>query len=229
MYQALSLSGGKDSTAMLLMMLERGEQVDDVIVFDTGMEFPEMYEHIDRLEADTGLTFTRLKMEPSFLNLMLEHEITRGKHAGTCGYGWPGPHSRWCTTYKTKAIDNHLRGHSDLSYCIGIAADERRRCKEGKRYPLIEYGVTELEALKYCRDRGYDWGGLYDQFRRVSCWCCPLGSINDARMLRKYHPELWQRMQDMERLAWNDFRADCSVFDLEARFADEDKELIDEL
>lgn len=226
MYQALSLSGGKDSTAMLLMMMERGEQIDDVIVYDTGMEFPEMYEHIDRLERDTGLTFTRLKMEPSFLEYMLEHKIKHGKHAGTIGYGWPGPRSRWCTTYKTKTIDDYLKGHDDLSYCIGIAADERRRCKEGKRYPLIEYGVTELEALKYCRDRGYDWGGLYDQFRRVSCWCCPLGSINDARMLRKHHPELWERMKEMEQGAWNQFRADCSIFDLDERFLKEDEQLI---
>lgn len=36
-------------------------------------------------------------------------------------------------------------------------------------------------------------------------------------------------MKDMERSAWNDFRVDCSVFDLEDRFANEDKELIDEL
>ena len=38
----VSLSGGKDSTAMLLMLLERGEPVADVVFFDTGWEFPEM-------------------------------------------------------------------------------------------------------------------------------------------------------------------------------------------
>ena len=39
----VSLSGGKDSTAMLLMLLERGEPVADVMFFDTGSEFLEMY------------------------------------------------------------------------------------------------------------------------------------------------------------------------------------------
>lgn len=43
----VSLSGGKDSTAMLLMMLERGEDIHSVVFFDTGWEFPEMHEHID--------------------------------------------------------------------------------------------------------------------------------------------------------------------------------------
>ena len=51
----VSLSGGKDSTAMLLMLLERGEPVADVVFFDTGWEFPEMYEYLEKLEAFTGL------------------------------------------------------------------------------------------------------------------------------------------------------------------------------
>ena len=42
----VSLSGGKDSTAMLLLMLERGWPIDAVLNADTGMEFPEMYEHL---------------------------------------------------------------------------------------------------------------------------------------------------------------------------------------
>lgn len=40
----LSFSGGKDSTALLLMMLERGMKLDYILFCDTGAEFPEMYE-----------------------------------------------------------------------------------------------------------------------------------------------------------------------------------------
>ena len=35
----VSLSGGKDSTAMLLRMLEEGWQVDLILFCDTGLEF----------------------------------------------------------------------------------------------------------------------------------------------------------------------------------------------
>ena len=46
MRHVVSFSGGKDSTALLLMMLERRMQVDDMVFCDTGVEFPQTYEHV---------------------------------------------------------------------------------------------------------------------------------------------------------------------------------------
>lgn len=39
-YHAVSLSGGKDSTAMLLLMIEQDMPIDLVLSADTGMDFP---------------------------------------------------------------------------------------------------------------------------------------------------------------------------------------------
>ena len=36
------------------------------------------------------------------------------------------------------------------------------------RYPLVEWGMTEADCLAYCKERGFDWDGLYDIFHRVS-------------------------------------------------------------
>ncbi|MBQ9455040.1 MAG: phosphoadenosine phosphosulfate reductase family protein [Thermoguttaceae bacterium] len=41
MKQVISFSGGKDSTALLHLMLERGEQIDEVIYFNGGWEWPQ--------------------------------------------------------------------------------------------------------------------------------------------------------------------------------------------
>ena len=41
----VSLSGGKDSTAMLLRLLEEKRPVDLILYCDTGLEFPQMYDH----------------------------------------------------------------------------------------------------------------------------------------------------------------------------------------
>ena len=46
----VSFSGGKDSTAMLLLMIEKGYKIDEIIFLDTGVEFPEMYEHIEKVK-----------------------------------------------------------------------------------------------------------------------------------------------------------------------------------
>ena len=49
-FHAVSLSGGKDSTAMLLLMIERDLPINTVLWADTGMEFPEMYDHISKVD-----------------------------------------------------------------------------------------------------------------------------------------------------------------------------------
>ena len=83
-YHVVSFSGGKDSTCMLLMMLGKGMQVDEILFCDTGMEFPEMYEHLDKVEQYIGRKITRLKADKSFEYWMFEHNKTRGKNKGQC-------------------------------------------------------------------------------------------------------------------------------------------------
>lgn len=227
-YHVVSLSGGKDSTAMLLMMLEKGMQVDEVVCCDTGLEFPEMYEHLAKVEQHTGIQITHLKADKSFEHYMYDHVRVRGEYEGLAGYGWPRPRARWCTAYlKTKVIDRYFKElrktHNVIEY-VGIAADEAWREKD-KRYPLIEWGITEKQALDYCYERGFRWGGLYDSFKRVSCWCCPLQPLSELKKLRAMHPDLWQRLREMDARAWNSFRIDYTVEDLEQRFAEEDMQL----
>jgi hypothetical protein len=117
---------------------------------------------------------------------------------------------------------------------VGFAVDEiartqtksQRKGRYPKRYPLIEYDIDEVEALGYCRKLGYDWGGLYEVFPRVSCFCCPLQRIGELRRLRRHRPEQWQAMLAMDRMAPEHnrgFRGYDTVHDLEDRFAEEDK------
>ncbi|MGN1050412.1 MAG: phosphoadenosine phosphosulfate reductase family protein, partial [Selenomonadaceae bacterium] len=93
----VSFSGGKDSTAMLLMMLERGLPVDKIVCCDTGKEFPTMYEHWKKVESYTGRKITILREERSFDYWMFEHIKTKGTRKGKKGYGWPNSLCRWCT------------------------------------------------------------------------------------------------------------------------------------
>lgn len=215
-------SGGKDSTAMLLMMLEHGIQVDEIIFCDTGAEFPAMYRHINQVEQYIHRPITQLKAEHDFWYYASQYQKKRGKRIGQLGYGWPQPKQRWCTrVLKQEVTAKYLRGKSVHEF-IGIAADEWWRCKDAN-YPLIDLGITEKHALGYCYAKGFRWEGLYEIFHRVSCWCCPLQRISEARKLRKYFPKLWTELKEMDKILKNRWKADWTVEQLEQRFARENE------
>ena len=233
-YIVVSFSGGKDSTAMLLRMIELGEHIDEVICCDTTKEFPAMYRHIEKVKKvveEAGIKFTMLKAEHDFDHYMYDHTPERrntSKCADMRGLSWPGVRMRWCTgIFKERPINAYFKQKKqqyNVIQCIGLATDEGYRLErehnqqEGHRHPLVEWGWVEADCLKYCYDHGYDWEGLYEIFSRVSCWCCPLQGLGELRKLRKHCPDLWEELKDMDRKAWTQFHPRYSVQDLEIRF-----------
>lgn len=234
-YRIVSFSGGKDSTAMLLRLMELNEPINEVIWCDTYKEFPEMYSHIAKVRKaveNAGIKFTELRAEHSFDYYMFEKYIDRKnvnvveKYNDPLGYSWAGPHMRWCTrVLKLEVVSKYIKEiekkYNVIQY-IGIAADEQyrieRKISVGQRHPLVEWNWTEQMCLDYCYSKGYDWNGLYTHFTRASCWCCPLQSLDNLRNLYRFYPKLWDELKDMDKKTWRNFRADFTVEQLEKRF-----------
>lgn len=61
-----SFSGGKDSAAMLLLILEKKLPLDEIVFIDTGVEFDEIYNIIDDFEKRINFKITRIKAEKNF-------------------------------------------------------------------------------------------------------------------------------------------------------------------
>lgn len=224
MKHIVNFSGGKDSTAMLLKLIEENRQIDEIIFCDTGKEFPEMYQHIEDVEKYINRPITRLKSNKTFEYYMFEHVKVKGKNKGKKGYSWSDFRNRWCTTLlKTKVINEYLKKYEneDIVEYIGIALDENKRVKD-KCYPLIEWKMTEKDCLNYCYSKGFFWNGLYEKFDRVSCWCCPLKSLKELRILRKEYPALWNELKEMDKHTYRKFRADYTVEELEEKFTKEE-------
>jgi 3'-phosphoadenosine 5'-phosphosulfate sulfotransferase (PAPS reductase)/FAD synthetase len=238
--QIISLSGGKDSTAMLLMMLERKEPIHSVVFFDTGWEFPEMYDHLDLLEKNTGIKIIRLHPKRSFNHWMFDRKVIprKGPLKGKVrfrGLGWPRADFRWCTGKKFDEFKKYTNKIKDHTMCIGLVADEQARIKiktktqaernKNSRYPLSEWGISEKEALRYCVDHGYDWHGLYNVFDRVSCFCCPFKRKAELKALYTHYPDLWWKLRQMDENSRTTFKYGKTIKDIERVFAEEDRQM----
>lgn len=220
-------------------MIRRDMPIDMVLNVDTGMEFSAMYDHIDKVErfllSERGIPITRLKPPKTFEHLMFD-AVRETKPGQPVGYGWPSIRVRWCTgQLKTGLIDRYLRDLPTRPYqYIAFASDEGYRLERPnnqdayKRYPLVEWGVTEAQALAGSYAAGYTWDGLYEKVSRVSCWCCPLQGLDDLRALWAFYPEVWEQLRALDDRAiqqfgkespYGQFRKKESVRMLEARFA----------
>ena len=197
----ISTSYGKDSTAMIHLLLEQGADIRKVVYFECEWDFPQMERHICEVERRTGLRTERVRNYRHFNDLLRL-------------YGWPKSAGGWCTACKRDTLAKYVRALRrrvpDIVECIGFTTDELQRSERKGvqkkpwpvRFPLIEAGMGESDCLDYCRNLGYTWGGLYDIYDRVSCFCCPKGGKAKIQKLKQHFPDwLWPRWQELDAIA----------------------------
>lgn len=205
-----SVSFGKDSLAMLFLLIENHYDIDEVIFYDTGMEFQAIYDIrnlIKDLLCSLHIKYTELKPDKPFIYNMLEKEVHKRDGSIQCGYGLCGGRCRWGTTEKNKTIEKYLKEQygQDYKEFIGIAYDETTRIEkernEHKLLPLVDWKMTEKDCLKYCYNRGFYWKEngirLYDVLDRVSCWCCANKNKKELENMRIYLPKYYLKYIDI--------------------------------
>ena len=236
-------SFGKDSLAMLLKLIEDNKSLDDVLFFDTGMEYQSIYNNRDKIKdllKERNIKFTQICAKNSFYYDMLVRPIKYKDQKDKIypyhyGYGWCGK-LRWATTYKiseAKKYYNNEYPNEEITEYVGIAFDEQERVKESdsksriiKSYPLIEYEMTEKDCLQYCYDKGYNWDEngieLYSILDRVSCWCCQNKNLKELKNMYMYLPDYWQKLRGLQDRIDEPMKGKGkSVFELEERFRKE--------
>lgn len=235
-YYMASCSNGKDSLAMVLRLIDENAPLDEIIFYDTGMEFLAIYKNWHALKSYAealGIKCTVLKPKCPFEFMMFEKPVNVGKPNEHKGYSWCGGRCRWGTTEKLTALDRYCEEKNAFCY-VGIAADEIARLekerKEYKIFPLNEWGMTESDCLNFCREKGVQWQeyslqsptgyiDLYDILDRVSCWCCGNKNLWELRNIWHYLPKYWN---ELKRLQWKTdrpFKKKGTIFELEKMFA----------
>lgn len=228
-YYIASCSCGKDSLAMVLRLIAEHKPLDEIVFYDTGMEFSAIYRNWEQLKLKAtafGIKCTVLKPACEFMFDMLKREVRNRDGSGVhYGYSWCGGCCRWGTTAKLKALDKYCEDIKATCY-VGIAADEPLRLqKERKPYklfPLNDWGMTERECLEYCKVNGVDWKEneieLYDILDRVSCWCCANKNLWELYNIWRYLPDYWTRLKDLQSQIARPFKKAYSIFELEQKF-----------
>jgi 3'-phosphoadenosine 5'-phosphosulfate sulfotransferase (PAPS reductase)/FAD synthetase len=223
--EIVSFSGGKDSTAMLLMMLEKNVHIDKIVFADTTFEYPEMYDWIDTIEKLIGRPITKLMPRVNFYDWFYG-TFTRGRLKGRVrGFPYVVNPCYWNREAKYLPLEKaHGVGNTIF---IGIAYDERKRTERKQytkfnneyRFPLVEWKMTEDDCINYLINKGLDHPLI--KFKRTGCWLCPKQSIGSLRILYEDYPNLWAELKRLEMDSPHGFRVKGTLTELERRFDDE--------
>lgn len=195
-----SVSGGKDSTALILALREA--EISARYVFaDTQWEAPETYAYLDTLRERLGIVIDVVGV-PGGMRARSLHRA-----------GFPARMQRWCT--RELKIEPLRRYHDALGVetisAMGIRAQESARraemveweLEEGPRTwngwvwrPLIAWSVEEVIAIHH--RHGIPVNPLYRAgFDRVGCFPCIFSSKDEIRTLAEHAPG---RINEVEAL-----------------------------
>ena len=239
MEHILSLSYGKDSLACLGAIEELGLPLDRIVhaeVWATDTihaDFPEMIEF--KVKADKiikkryGIEVEHVRADKTYEHWF--YSVKTGKNKKTNkdrigqNYGFPYRMGQWCNDRLKVGLLKKIKG---IHY-VGIACDEPNRfhnLTETKISPLVEAGWTEEMCREWCEENDL-LSPIYTTATRGGCWFCHNQGVEQLRMLRKNHPDLWALLLKWDIDSPVPFKPDGhTVHDFDKRFQAEEKGLV---
>lgn len=215
MEHVASISYGKDSLAMLHVIvdvlhwpLDRIITADEWATDDIPAEIPEQIDfkrRMDQLIMDrfgirvehvSAITKTgeKVTFEKEFYKIRKKASKREGEIVG-----WPRLFGCWANKrMKLRALDRVRDSVSGCMEYIGIAANEVERIsrhadKPTIQMPLVDAGWTEDMCLDWCKENDM-LAPCYRFSNRSGCFFCPSQPIEQLRILRHDHPDLWGMM-----------------------------------
>lgn len=157
---------------------------DEAVFCDTGCEYPETYEFLDKFIGKYKLT------------------VVAPKDGNLYDYSWkykmvPATWPRWCTvrfkikpfaSYVSKPSFKQLAFSTDESHRAKISVDEDIE----HRFPLLENEITREGCKDIIRQAGLPVP------HRSKCWFCPFQTIEEWKELRMNHPDLFCKAEQLE-------------------------------
>lgn len=231
MKHVVSCSLGKDSVAMLLLMIEKKMQIDDIFWANTSLEFPENFAYHKKLQENIGREIKIVKPSSSFISWFYR-PFVRGQWAGSGRiHGFPFVIQKgWCCReFKEKPLDKAhkmiQKEFGEAIVYIGYASDEPTRNLKPKKgitykFPLREWNMSGQECRLYLEGKDL-LNPLYYRFTRIGCWCCPKQSLVSLRNLYRFYPNHWKLLKKWERDCPHGFKPNFTLDSFENRMVSE--------
>lgn len=239
-----SWSGGKDSTASIILAHEHGEPLDMIIfaevMFDKEIsgELPEHMEFVhmaSKVFESWGYPVQILRSDKTFLDVFF-HVIQKSEKRKGMIQGFPMTGkckvNDRCKMAPVRKFWREIR--EEYTQYVGIAAEEKKRLdrliKTKNTVSLLgKYGYTEEMAYDLCKK--YDLlSPVYDFTKRGGCWFCPNAKKKELRHLRSNHRELWEKLLELEKVpnkignVWNTL-TQTSLHEWELFFSMEERQI----
>ena len=208
-------SGGKDSTATIILANELGIPIDSVVIvllyFDkTRGIYAADPDHIEWLMnfavpkiRSWGHNVKIYEARHDYMywfNKVIEYSKVEGKNGKKKGFLIGGRCS--LTGEKQSTIKRIDRDHKRDTHILGICSDEpgriERMIRRGQRSILSENGIAQEDARKICEEYGL-LSPIYRKHSRDGCWFCPNASIKHYARLKTERPDLYGELEKMSK------------------------------
>ncbi len=203
----LGYSGGKDSTAALLVLLGLQERV--------GFRLDVMYIHIPYIESPRNVRF----VEEVAKRLSIDIEIVEAPRKKFRSYllwrGLPRRGDRWCTFFKVKPMREYKKRHRGALEVVADRLTEapkrleklagpasRHEYLSGRKFRPT-YLMTLLDVVRIVRDSGLVHPAYLDGLPRVACHLCPFKSLHEFTVTEELEdPGLIEAVLKKEHRKW---------------------------
>lgn len=204
-----SISGGKDSTAMILFLLENNIDFEPVFL-DTGWEHELTYEYLEYLEKMVlKRPITRLRNKKYF-------DTEKGGYVEMVEKGlfFPSQHRRTCTlNLKVQPIQEYL---TELRFkhkkkpinAVGIRRQESQARSILDEYEEKDESIIWRPLISWDKEQIIDIHRKYNVspnpldikgLSRVGCFPCIFSRKKEIKHMYKVYPERFDLIRDLEK------------------------------
>ncbi len=179
-------SGGRDSTATLILASKVFKKKLYAVYVDMELEFTPVREYIERVSRTLGV-------ETLTTRVALGEEVRRR--------GFPEHKDRWCTKLKINALHQKIEEVAEGKTLIVIGDRDAESSLQSKRPPIRPDGeYMQVAPIKnwsasqtqvYILQNGIPLNPMYSYgFYRLGCWVCPSLRSWERLIMKTYKEEI---------------------------------------